>query len=245
MIVLETPKLHRSLHHDEISPSPKRTGLARARRLAPALLATALAASAVTAIGAAPTELTMGHAQRVVYVHVAVAWIALLSYLYVAGAGLFYLLRRDLRWDHGAAAAGEVGWIAATLTLATGSLWARSAWGTWWTWDPRLVTAFVLWSLYGGYLLLRRGLDDPHARARAGAVLALVGVADVPLVIMATRWFRTIHPTSPELEPAMRWALVLAGIALGAFATLLVRARASQLALEARLSQLERSLAVD
>jgi heme exporter protein C len=197
----------------------------------------------VAAIGLAPTEATMGHAQRVVYVHVAVAWIALFAYVAVAANGVLYLLRRDLGRDRWAQAAAEVGWLAASLTLATGSLWARDAWGTWWTWDPRLVTAFVLWSLYGGYLMLRRGLaDDPHARARAGAVLAIVGVVDVPLVVMATRWFRTIHPVSPELEPGMRLALALAVVGLGAFAALLIAARRAQLEQDDRLRRLERRL---
>jgi heme exporter protein C len=186
-------------------------------------------------LGLAPTEATMGHAQRVLYVHVPVAWLGLLGFVAVAATGVLYLIRRDLEWDHWARAAAELGWLCSTLTLVTGSLWARSAWGTWWTWDPRLITSFVLWAIYGGYLVGRGSVDDPHRRARLAAVLAVVGVLDVPLVVMATRWFRAIHPASPTLEPAMRLALALTALGLGAFLTLLVVCRRDQLRLEHRL----------
>ena len=110
----------------------------------------------------APTEPTMGQAQRIVYVHVAVAWLALAGFIVMAASGGMYLLRRDLAWDHWARAAAELGWLCCTLTLATGSLWAHAAWNTWWTWDPRLTASFVLWTMYGGYLLIRGSLEDPH-----------------------------------------------------------------------------------
>jgi heme exporter protein C len=183
----------------------------------------------------------MGDAQRVLYVHVPVAWLALIDFVVVAASGLLYLLRRDLRYDRWACAAAEVGWLCSCLTLVTGSLWAHAAWGTWWTWDPRLASAFILWSLYGGYLLTRRRLDDPHARARVAAVLAIVGVLDVPLVVMATRWFRAIHPTAPTLEPSMRLTLGLTFAGLAVFTSLLVVCRRSQLRVENLLETLDRA----
>jgi heme exporter protein C len=193
-------------------------------------------------IGLAPTEATMGHAQRVLYIHVSVAWLSLAGYIVVAAAGLMYLLRRDLWWDRWAQAVAELGWLCACLTLATGSLWAHSAWGTWWTWDPRLVTSFILWALYGGYLVSRGNLNDPPSRARVAAVLAIVGVLDVPLVVMATRWFRAIHPVAPRMEPTMRLALILTVAGLTAFTALLVVCRGSQLNAEYALADLERRL---
>ena len=207
----------------------------------PLLLASLTVIPIASVIGLAPTEATMGHSQRVLYVHVSVAWLSLIGFIVVAVSGLLYLLRRDLRWDQWAQASAELGWLCACLTLVTGSLWAHAAWGTWWTWDPRLVTSFILWALYGGYLVSRGNLDDPHSRARVAAVLAIVGVLDVPLVIMATRWFRAIHPVSPKMEPSMRLALMLTVAGFTALTALLVVCRRDQLQLESVLGELERA----
>ena len=90
----------------------------------------------------------MGDAQRIVYVHVAVAWLGLLGFVHRWPARRADVsLRRDLAWDHWSQAAAELGWLCCGLTLVTGSLWAHAAWGTWWTWDPRLTTAFILWAI--------------------------------------------------------------------------------------------------
>ncbi len=115
-----------------------------------------------------PTEQTMGDAQRVMYVHISVAWLALMGFIAMSACGLGYLLSRNLWWDQWSQAISEVGWLCSTLTLVTGSLWAHAAWGTWWTWDPRLVTSFILWAFYSGNLILRSGLEDAHQRAAFG-----------------------------------------------------------------------------
>jgi len=188
----------------------------------------------------APTEATMGHAQRILYVHVAVAWLALLGFIVMAATGLMYLLRRDLAWDHWSQAAAELGWLCCGLTLVTGSLWAHAAWNTWWTWDPRLVTSFALWAMYCGVLMVRANIDDPHRRARLGAVLALLGVLDVPLVALATRWFRSIHPVSPSMEPSMRVVLLLSIAGFSALFVLLFMRRRTQLRLESAIEALRR-----
>ena len=204
------------------------------------LLVGLLMTGAILAICSAPTEQTMGDAQRVMYVHIAVAWLALLGFITMSICALRYLLSRHLWWDEWSLAVCEVGWLCSTLTLVTGSLWAHSAWGTWWTWDPRLMTAFILWALYSGNLILRSGLEDPHQRARLSAVLAIIGVADVPLVVMATRWFRGIHPVSPDMEPSMRLALLASVVGLTALMTLLLIRRRTQLQLESKLAELQR-----
>ncbi len=205
-----------------------------------ALLAVALLLAAFVAICLlAPREATMGDAQRVLYVHVAVAWIALLAMLTAAAAGIAYLLRRDLNWDFWAQAAAELGWLANTLTLATGVLWAHSAWGVWWTWDPRLTASLVLWTIYCSYFFVRSGHDDPQRSARVAAVVAAVGAIDVPLIVLATRWFRGVHPLSPQLEPAMRWTLLLTAGAFTAFFVLLLARRHRQLCLAQRLAALQ------
>lgn len=187
----------------------------------------------------APTEATMGHVQRIVYLHVPMAWCGLIGCLALGLCGIQYLLRRNLAWDHGAQAAGEVGWLCCTLNLATGSLWARQAWGVWWTWEPRLTFTLVLWLIYAGYFLLRASLDDPNRRARVSAVLALLGVADLPLIIMATRWFRGVHPVAPEMDPRMRFTLLISGISFVAFFTLLTCLRRRQLETAEQCATLE------
>jgi len=156
----------------------------------------------------APTEATMGDVQRILYVHVSVAWCGLASYVVMGVCAAMYLARRRLAWDHWSQAAAETGWLCTTLTLVTGSGWAHEAWGTWWTWDPRLSSSLILWLIYSGIILVRGSVEDPHRRARLGGVLALVGVTDVPLVIMATRWFRGVHPVSPEMDLQMRMLLL-------------------------------------
>ena len=190
-----------------------------------ALLAAVVSATALLA----PTEATMGHVQRIVYIHVPVAWLGLLGLLLMAGTGVAYLLTRNLSWDHWSQAAAELGWLCCGLTLATGSLWAHAAWGTWWTWDPRLTSAFILWMIYSGCLILRAQLDDPQRRARLSAVFAVIGTLDVPLVIVAAHWFRGIHPSSVAMEPAMRMALWLNVVGFTALFGVLLAWRRSQL----------------
>ncbi|HUT12829.1 MAG TPA: cytochrome c biogenesis protein CcsA [Thermoguttaceae bacterium] len=207
------------------------------------VLVGALVTAAVLAICLfAPTEKTMGDAQRIVYIHVSVAWLGLLGFIVMAVCGVLYLLRRNLAWDQWSQAAAELGWLCCGLTLVTGSLWARAAWDTWWTWDPRLTTSFILWMLYCGYLLMRAGIDDAHQRARVGAVLAIVGMLDVPLVAVAARWFRGMHPAAPTMDPTMRAVLLSSVVGFTAlFAVLLVRRRA-QLRLEHMLDALQRRI---
>ncbi len=198
-----------------------------------------LAAAILCACLVAPTEATMGQAQRIVYLHVPVAWLGLLGFVVMAASGVTYLWQRNLFWDHWFQAAGELGWLCASLTLVTGSLWAHEAWGTWWEWDPRLTTAFILWGIYSGILMVRSGLEDPHRKARVGAVLAILGLLDIPLVIMATRWFRGLHPVAPEMNPVMRFALLMCVVALTVFFAWLVHQRRQQVTLEQLADRLQ------
>lgn len=190
----------------------------------------------------APTETTMGAAQRIVYIHVAVAWLGLAGFIVMAVSGGMYLRRRDLRWDDWTRAAAELGWLCSSLTLVTGSLWAHAAWGTWWTWDPRLTSSFVLWAMYSGSLLMLGGVEDPHASARMRAILVILGAVDIPLIIMATRWFRGIHPKSPQMEPTMRVILLISVISFTVFFSCLLALRRTQLRLEGRLVEVENTI---
>jgi heme exporter protein C len=191
----------------------------------------------------APTEATMGDVQRILYLHVAVAWSGLLGSVGMGACGLAYLLSRDLRWDHWARAAGEVSWLCVSMTLLTGSMWAQVAWGVWWTWEPRLTSALLLWLILAGIFLVRSGLDDPHHQARIGGVLALLAVADIPLIVMATRWFRGVHPVAPRMDERMHLTLLVTAVSFTIFFAWCVVQRRRQLALAERAATLDARLA--
>lgn len=153
-----------------------------------------LAIAAYLALVFAPTELVMGNVQRVFYFHIGTAWTALLGFLLAAVFSVAYLTTKDLKWDRMQVAAVEVSLVFFLITIVLGSIWARPAWNTWWTWDPRLTTAAVTELIYIAYFMLRQGIDDPERRARFGAVYALLGGISAPITFFAIRLFRTIHP---------------------------------------------------
>jgi len=144
--------------------------------------------------GYAPREAIMGEVQRVFYFHVAAGWVGGVAFLVTAVAGAVYLARRQRRWDLIAGASVEIGIVFTFINIASGSIWARPAWNTWWTWDPRLVTATIMELLYIAYLMLRQGIEDPDRRARFGSVYGIAAFLSVPITFLSIRFFRTIHP---------------------------------------------------
>ncbi|MGD2251772.1 MAG: cytochrome c biogenesis protein CcsA [Anaerolineales bacterium] len=142
----------------------------------------------------APREATMGDVQRVFYFHVSAGWVGALAFLVTAIAGVLYLVRGDLRWDRLSLASVEIGVIFTLVNIVSGSIWAYPIWNTWWTWDPRLVTASIMELIYFAYIMLRQGIDDPDRRARFGAIYSIVGFISVPITFLSIRLFRTIHP---------------------------------------------------
>lgn len=142
----------------------------------------------------APTEKVMGDVQRVFYFHVATAWVGMVGFVLAAVFSVVYLIKKDLKWDMLGLAAVEISLVFFFITIVLGSIWARPAWGTWWTWEPRLTTAAILEMIYLAYLLLRQGIEDPEQRARFGAVYTLLGGLSVPMTLLSIRLFRTIHP---------------------------------------------------
>jgi heme exporter protein C len=144
----------------------------------------------------APTDAIEGNAQRIFYFHVPVAWVGMLACVVMAAAGVLYLWKKDERMDWLARAAAELGTVFISLTLITGSIWGRTTWGTWWTWDARLTTTLVLWFIYIGYLMLRNYMGRTPASARAGAVMSIICVIDVPIIYESVNWWRTLHPTA-------------------------------------------------
>ena len=199
-----------------------------------------------------PTEADQGIVQRIFYFHLPCAWVAFLAFGMVAVASALYLWLGHKIWDDLSYASAELGMLFCTLVLITGSIWAKPIWGIWWTWDSRLTTTFILWLLYGGYLLLRALADDTDEIARFSAVLGIVGVLDVPIVIVSVRLWRTIHPAvlltrqgEHGLEDPRMVATLL--VSLGAFTVLfvwLLWLRLATLRLRTRLFTLRKELAV-
>lgn len=199
-----------------------------------------------------PTEAEQGIVQRIFYFHVPCAWVAFMSFGIVALAGGLYLWLENQIWDDVSYAAAEIGMLFCTLVLITGSIWAKPIWGTWWTWDSRLTTTFILWLLYGGYLMLRAFAGDSPEIARFAAVLGIVGVVDVPVIIVSVRLWRTIHPAvlltrqgDHGLQDPRMIATLL--VALGAFTLLfvwLLWTRLRTLRTGSRIAVLRRRLAL-
>ncbi|HEX7118751.1 MAG TPA: cytochrome c biogenesis protein CcsA [Longimicrobiales bacterium] len=161
-------------------------------------------------------ERDMGHLQKILYVHVPVAWTMMLAFATVFVASLLYLWRHDERYDLAAAATAEVGVVLTALTLALGAIWARPTWGVWWTWDPRLTTSAILLVVYAGYLALRSYTEDAERRARWSAAVGILGFLNVLIVYQSVRWWRSIHQvqSSPStVDPTYAWALRLNAIA--------------------------------
>ena len=142
----------------------------------------------------APREEIMGDVQRVFYFHVAAGWTGALSFLVAALSGVLFLIRRERRWDRVALASVEIGVVFTFINIVSGSIWARPTWNTWWTWDPRLVTATIMELIYLAYIMLREGVEDPDRRARFAAVYSILGFLSVPLTFLSIRIFRSIHP---------------------------------------------------
>ncbi|TYB98967.1 cytochrome C biogenesis protein [Micromonospora sp. WP24] len=184
-----------------------------------------LSAAAALAGGfLAPTDAAQGPAQRLMYLHVPAAWVAYLAFAVVLAASVAYLIGGDPRWDRFARAGAEIGVTLTALAIVTGAYWGHLVWGTWWAWDPRLVSTALLLLTYAGYLALRRmsaeraGVSDGDpAVARPAALVGVAGFLLVPVVHFSVVWWRSLHqqatmlaPQRPPIDPRMGLVLLLA-----------------------------------
>ena len=159
-----------------------------------------IAVGSVLGLAGLPADALQGEVQRLLYVHVPVAWVMMLAFFVVFLMSILYLVQRRLKWDLLAVSAAELGVLAAVLTLILGTLWGRPTWGIWWAWDPRITTTALLVPIYTGYLVVRSMAEDPDRRARWAAVIGLIAFVQVPIVYLSVFWWRSLHqpPSSPQ-----------------------------------------------
>ena len=147
------------------------------------------------------TEVNQGIVQRIFYVHVPAAWTAFLAIGVSALCSAVYLWLRDDKLDRAAMAAAEGGLVFSTIVLTTGPLWGKIAWGTYWTWEPRLTLTLLLWFIFVGYFMVRNATEDPDKGKRFAAVVAIVGALDIPFIHLSVIWFRSLHPQPVVAKP--------------------------------------------
>jgi heme exporter protein C len=182
------------------APASRRPGAVNWLSIVAAL---ALAGSVVRALAYTPVEALQGPAQKIFYIHVPSAVVALYLALGVlAVTSALYLWLKDERLDRMAESAAEVGFVFMSVVIVTGPIWARPIWGVWWTWDARLTLTLFLWFVMFGYLVMRGAVDDPSLRARYAAVLGLLAPLLVPFIHLSVVMFRTLHPQAIVLKPS-------------------------------------------
>ncbi len=207
-------------------------------------LAFALAA-VLTAIGlylgfwVAPADFQQGQAYRIIFVHVPASWMSMLIYVamaFWAWLGLSFKTRVSGMMTQALAPTGA---LCCFLSLWTGALWGKPMWGAWWVWDARLTSELILLFLYLGYIALTRAIDDPRRADRAGAVVALVGVVNVPIIYFSVKWWNTLHQgasvsltKSPSMAAIMLWAMLVMTLAFWAYAVGMAFYRVRQTILE-------------
>jgi heme exporter protein C len=169
---------------------------------------------------AAPTDATQGDAYRIIFVHVAAAWMSMFIYLVMAFWCAVSLMFNARLAAMMAQALAPTGALFTALALVTGALWGKPTWGTYWAWDARMTSELILLFLYFGYMALRQAIDEPRRADRASAVLALVGAINVPIIYFSVKWWNTLHQgssVSMTRAPSMA-SIMLTGMLVMVFA---------------------------
>jgi heme exporter protein C len=164
----------------------------------------------------APTDFQQGDVYRIIFIHVPAAWMGMFLYLLLAlysGIGWAFNARLSAMM---ASSISFTGAMFTFLSLVTGSLWGKPTWGTWWVWDARMTSTLILMFLYIGFISLQAAIDDPRRADRAGAVLALVGVINIPIIYFSVQWWNTLHQgatirilNKPTMAPPMLAAMLI------------------------------------
>lgn len=187
----------------------------------------------------APTDATQGEAYRIIFIHVPAAWMSMVLYLAMAGWAAFGWAANARLASMLARALAPTGAAFTFLALWTGAFWGKPTWGTWWVWDARLTSELILLFLYLGFMALVAAMDDQRRADHAGALLALVGVVNVPIIYFSVRWWNTLHQgasismsAAPTMAHTMLQALLLMTVAFWAYAFAVVLRRCSAIVLE-------------
>ena len=161
-----------------------------------------------------------GDTVRIMYIHVPAAWLSMMCYTVMALSAIGTLVWRHPLADVSARAAAPLGASFTLIALVTGSLWGKPMWGTWWVWDARLTSVFILFLMYLGLIALNRAMDDAARAARVSAVLILIGFVNIPIIKFSVEWWNTLHqPASvirldgPTIDPVFLWPLLIMALA--------------------------------
>jgi heme exporter protein C len=199
----------------------------------------------------APPDYQQGESFRIMYVHVPAAWMAMFSYAGLAVSSAVYLIWRHGVADVTAKAIAPAGAAFTAIALVTGSLWGQPMWGTWWVWDARLTSVLLLFFLYLGYMVLRDAFDAPERGAKASAILAVVGVVNLPIIKFSVDWWNTLHQPAtiskldaPSIHPSMLWPLLAMALGFTLIFVAIVCLRARTELLERRARSLEMQAAL-
>ena len=187
----------------------------------------------------APTDATQGEAYRIIFIHVPAAWMSMLLYLVMAfWAGIGWAFKARLA-SMVARAIAPTGAMFTFLALWTGAIWGKPTWGTWWVWDARLTSELILLFLYLGYIALVNAIDDVRRADQAGALLALVGSVNVPIIYFSVKWWNTLHQgatismtAAPKMASTMLTAMLLMTLAFWAYAFAVVFTRTRAIVVE-------------
>ena len=187
----------------------------------------------------APVDAQQGQGYRIIFVHVPASQISMFIYLVMAAWAGFGLAFNTRLSGMMAAALAPTGALFAFLSLLTGALWGKPMWGTWWVWDARLTSTLILLFLYLGFLALQSAIDDPRRADKACAVLALVGVVNVPIIYFSVSWWNTLHQgasvsmtRSPSMAAPILWGMLIMVVAFWMYAIAAALARARNIILE-------------
>lgn len=187
----------------------------------------------------APTDATQGEAYRIIFIHVPAAWMSMFIYVVMAfWAGIGFAFNTRLS-SMMAQALAPTGAMFTFVALWTGALWGKPTWGTWWVWDARLTSELILLFLYIGYMSLTAAIDDPRRADKAGAILALVGVVNVPIIYFSVQWWNTLHQgasvsltRAPSMARTMLLGMLLMALAAWMYAIAAALSRVRLLILE-------------